>query len=124
MTRLVSFGSFMFLTFMLLFPAVAAAQGPGDERGVLVGVREDLTLDSSSSAVVVVAVQGRLTVAGHARLVVMVDGAVTLDGPAASVDTLVAVKSTVTLGPGTTVGTLRVLDFDRHAGPHGGCQQP
>jgi len=109
-TRLLSWVSIVALALMLAFPAVAAAQGPGDERGVLVGVREDLTLNAGSSASVVVAVQGHLTVSGHARLVVMVDGDVTLDGQAASVDTIVAVRATITLGPGTSVGTIRSLD--------------
>ncbi len=110
MTRLLSWVPILFLVSMLAFPAVAAAQGPGDERGVLVGVREGLTLDAGSSASVVVGVQGQVTVAGHARLLVMVDGDVSLTGSSASVDTLVAVRAHVTLGPGTTVGTIRALD--------------
>ena len=109
-TRLLSLGSILIVALMLLLPAVAVAQSPHDERGVLVGVREDLTLDATSSASVVVGVQGNVTVAGHARLVVMVDGSVALQGAAASVDTLVAIKSQVTLGPGTSVGTIRYLD--------------
>jgi hypothetical protein len=109
-TRLATLGSILIVALMLLLPAVAVAQSPHDERGVLVGVREDLTLDATSSASVVVGVQGNVTVAGHARLVVMVDGTVTLQGAAASVDTLVAIKSQVTLGPGTSVGTIRYLD--------------
>ncbi len=100
----------LFLALLLLFPAAAEAQTAGDERGVLVGVREDVTLGATSSAAVVVGVQGHLTVSGHARLVVMVDGEVTLEGSSASVENLVAVRATVTLGPGTTVGTIRALD--------------
>ena len=119
MTRLFPLESLLFMALMLLFPAAVAAQGPSQERGVLVGVREDLTLDSTASAAVVVGVQGNLTISGHARLVVMVDGAVTLDGPAASVETLVAIKSTVTLGPGTTVGTIRYPRLDPDAGSDG-----
>ena len=110
MTRILSLGSILFLLLMLALPAVAAAQGPGEERGVLVGVREDVSLDASSSATVVVGVQGKVTISGHARLVVMVDGDVILTGTAASVDTIVAVRAQVTLGPGTTVGTIRALD--------------
>jgi len=109
-TRLFPIGSVVFLALMMLFPAAVAAQGSSQERGVLVGVSEDLTLNATASAAVVVGVQGNLTISGHARLVVMVDGAVALDGPAASVETLVAVRATVTLGPGTTVGTIRYLD--------------
>jgi hypothetical protein len=109
-TRLLSWVPILFLVSLLAFPAVASAQGPGDERGVLVGVREALTLDAGSSASVVVGVQGQVTVSGHARLLVMVDGDVILTGTTASVDTLVAVRAHVTLGPGTTVGTIRALD--------------
>jgi len=109
-TRLLSVGSLLIMALMLLLPAVAMAQSPTDERGVLVGVREDLTLDATSSASVVVGVQGNVTVSGHARLVVMVDGDVALLGAAASVDTLVAIRAHVTLGPGTAVGTIRYLD--------------
>ena len=109
-TRLLSIGSLLIMALMLLLPAVAMAQSPTDERGVLVGVREDLTLDATSSASVVVGVQGNVTVSGHARLVVMVDGDVALLGAAASVDTLVAIRAHVTLGPGTAVGTIRYLD--------------
>ena len=110
MTRLLSFGSILVVALMMLLPAATLAQGHADERGVLVGVREDLTLDPTSSAAVVVGVQGDVTVSGHARLVVMVDGNVTLEGTAASVDTLVLIRAHVTLGPGTTVGTIRSLD--------------
>ena len=110
MTRLLSYGSVLIVALMLLLPAAAVAQSPRDERGVLVGVREDLTLDATSSASVVVGVQGNVTVSGHARLVVMVDGNVSLLGASASVDTLVAVRAHVTLGPDTTTGTIRYLD--------------
>ncbi len=110
MTRILSLGSILFLLLMLALPAVAVAQGPGEERGVLVGVREDVSLDATSSATVVVGVQGKVTISGHARLVVMVDGDVILTGTAASVDTIVAVRAEVTLGAGTTVGTIRALD--------------
>ena len=110
MTRLLSFGSFLVVALMLLLPAAVLAQGPTDERGLLVGVREDLSLDATSRAAVVVGVQGNVTVLGHARLVVMVDGSVSLEGPAASVDTLVAIRAHVDLGPGTSVGTIRYLD--------------
>jgi hypothetical protein len=110
LTRLLSVASVLIVALMLLLPAAALAQSPGDERGVLVGVREDLTLDATSSASVVVGVQGNVIVSGHARLLVMVDGSVTLQGAAASVDTLVAIRAHVTLGPGTTVGTIRSLD--------------
>ena len=111
LTRLSSLVAMFALVLLLVFPAVAAAQSPvGDERGVLFGVRDDLTLDAGSSASVVVAVQGHVTIAGHARVVFMVDGTVELQGTSASVDTLVAVRAHVKLGAGTTVGTLRALD--------------
>ncbi len=110
MTRLLSLGSMLIVALLLLLPAAALAQGPTDERGVLVGVREDLSLDATAKAAVVVGVQGNVTVLGHARLLVMVDGSVALEGPAASVDTLVAVRAHVDLGPGTSVGTIRYLD--------------
>ena len=111
LSRLSSLAAMFALVLLMVFPAVAAAQSPvGDERGVLFGVRDDLTLDAGSSASVVVAVQGHVTIAGHARVVFMVDGTVELQGTSASVDTLVAVRAHVKLGPGTTVGTLRALD--------------
>jgi hypothetical protein len=110
LTRLLSFVPIVFLALLLALPSVAAAQGPAKEVGVLVGVREDITLDATSSASAVVGVQSQVAISGHAKVVVVVDGTVTLTGPAASVDNMVAIKSSVILGPGTTVGSIRALD--------------
>ena len=67
------------------------------------------TLPAGEHADVIVEVQGTATIAGEANVVVVVDGTANLQG--AHVDSLVAIRSTVTLGPGTVVsGDVRTLN--------------
>lgn len=92
------------------------AIGPAD-NGVLVGVRNPVTLPSGATASAVIGVQAPVSISGHAKVVVIVDGPVMLTGSNASVDTLVLVRADATLGPGTTVGTIRTLSSTIHQDP-------
>jgi hypothetical protein len=53
-------------------------------------------------------VQGAASIAGEANVVIVVDGSANLQG--AHIDSLVAIRSPVTLGPGTMVTNVRTVD--------------
>jgi hypothetical protein len=92
-----------------LVPIVTAAETPLLHTGrVMVSVNGDVTLPAGEHADVVVVVQGTATIAGEANVVVVVDGAANLVG--ARVETVVGVRSPISLGPGTAVlGDVRTI---------------
>jgi hypothetical protein len=100
-------------TLLLLFAFSAATMAasptlPHTGR-VLVSVQGDVTLPAGEHADVVVVVKGTATILGEAGTVVTVDGAANLQG--ARTETIVAVRSAVTLGAGTVVlGDVRTFD--------------
>ena len=97
------------LAIWLIVPITLASDGTFPHTGrVLVSVKGDATLPAGEHADVVVVVQGTASIAGEANNVVVVDGAANLQG--AHVETLVAIRSPVTLGPGTTVTNVRTVD--------------
>ena len=91
-------------------PAVLAADPttPQNSR-VLVSVGGDVTLPAGDHADAVVVVNGTGTILGDATSVVVVNGALNVQG--ATVESIVAVRSPVTLGPGSVV-TKDVATFD------------
>jgi hypothetical protein len=113
MRRIASIAAALAVAFLLVTPAVLAADpSPGHDQ-VLLAVRGDVTLPADQTADVIVVVQGDARLAGTARTVVVVDGTATLD--AAHVDTLWAIRSTVELQPGTVVtGDVLTLDSTVH----------
>jgi hypothetical protein len=102
------------LVAFLIAPAALAGGTALPHTGrVLVSVQGDVTLPAGEHADVVVVVNGTATILGEANTIVTVDGAANLIG--ARAETLVAVRSAVTLGAGTVVlGDVRTLDATVH----------
>jgi hypothetical protein len=96
---------------LLLFVApAAAADGALQHTGrVLIATEGDLTVPAGEHADVVLVVNGTATVAGAVNTVVVIDGTAVLDG--ATAETVVAVRSPVSLEAGTVVlGQVHKLD--------------
>jgi hypothetical protein len=80
---------------------------------VLVSVGGDVTLPAGDQADVLVVVNGTATIEGDVRTLVTVEGSAILTG--ASVDTIVAVDSSVELNPGTVVtGDISTFESQVH----------
>jgi hypothetical protein len=102
MNRIVGAAAGLLLALLLLVPAVAAADPAVVHTGrVLISTEGDVTVPAGDSYDAVVVVNGDLTVAGDVNTVVVVDGNLTMTGAAA--ETVVAIRTPVTLGPGTVV---------------------
>lgn len=102
MKRLVGVVAALALIILIAAPAALAA-GPEHPRSgrVLISIGGDVTLAAAEQADVVLVVGGTATVAGEARTVVAIDGAARLTG--STVETVVAVRSPVSVGAGATV---------------------
>jgi hypothetical protein len=113
MRRLASIAAALAVAFLILVPAVIAADpSPGGDQ-VLVAVNGDVTLPAGQTADVVVVVKGTAHIAGTARTVVVVEGTAVADG--ARIDNLWAIRSTVELQPGSVVtGDVMTLDATVH----------
>jgi hypothetical protein len=91
-------------------PAVLAADPtPPQNNRVLVSVGGDVTLPAGDHADAVLVVNGTGTILGDATSVVVINGALNVQG--ATVESIVAVRSPVTLGPGSVVSK-DVATFD------------
>jgi hypothetical protein len=101
MKRLVGIAAAVPIAFVLLVPAVFAANPLPHTGRVLVSTGGDLTLPTGEHADVVVVVNGTATIQGEVNTIVVVNGAADLLG--ARTETLVAVRSPVELGSGTVV---------------------
>jgi hypothetical protein len=110
MKRIAGIAGGMFVALGMLVPIAIAADDSLPHTGrVIVSVKGDATLPAGEHADVVVVVQGTATINGEANVVVVVDGTANLQG--ARVNTVVGVRSPVTLGPGTVVlGDVRTLN--------------
>jgi hypothetical protein len=107
--RLVGIAAAVLIAFVLLVPAVFAANPLPHTGRVLVSTGGDVTLPAGEHADVVVVVNGTATIRGEVNTIVVVNGAADLLG--ARTETLVAVRSPVELGPGTVVqGDVQQLD--------------
>lgn len=105
-------GAALILTALAAPVALAAEPLPHDGR-VLISVEGDVTLPKGEHADAVVVVRGDATILGEANTVVAIDGAINLDG--ATVESIVAVRSPVNVGAGSTVlGDVRTLDATVH----------
>jgi hypothetical protein len=113
MKRLVGIAAAVPIAFVLLVPAVFAANPLPHTGRVLVSTGGDLTLPAGEHADVVVVVNGTATIQGEVNTIVVVNGAADLLG--ARTESLVAVRSPVELGPGTVVqGDVQQLDSVVH----------
>ena len=110
MKRVLAIGAALLLTLLFLAPVAFAADPStlASDR-VLVAVNGDITVPDGEHAGTVVVVRGTATINGDVNTIVVVDGVATLTG--ATADSIFAVRSTVNLGPGTTVlGDVRTVD--------------
>ena len=95
--------------FLLCVPSVLAADALPHSGRVLMAFGGDVTVPAGEHADAVIVVQGTATVAGEVNAIVVVDGTVVLKG--ARAESIVAVRSPVTLGEGTVVsGDVLTLD--------------
>ena len=110
MNRIAGIAGGLLLALGLVVPIALAANSALPHTGrVLVSVNGDVALPAGEHADVVVVVRGTATINGEANVVVVVDGAANLVG--ATVDTVVGIRSPITLGPGTVVlGDVRTVD--------------
>jgi hypothetical protein len=110
MRRMLGAGIGLLLTLILLVPAAVAADPSVAHTGrVLIATDGDITVPAGEQADAVIVVNGTATIEGDVNAVVVVDGTAVLTG--AAVETLVSIRSPVTLGPGTVVkGDLFKLD--------------
>jgi hypothetical protein len=109
MTRITGIAIAMLLMLFVLVPVGIAADPavPGDR--VLMSFNGDVDLPAGQYADVVLVVNGTATIEGDVGTLVAINGGAVLTGAAA--ETVVAVESTVTLGPGTVVsGDVRTLN--------------
>ncbi len=86
---------------VLIMPEIAYAQGGDDDKGILVRVNGDVTLDADEQANVVAAINGDALIAGSADFVLVVDGKARLAG--ARVKNLVVVRGQADLAANTLV---------------------
>jgi hypothetical protein len=93
---------FVLVAMAISAPAALAADPSLSHSGrVLISSDGDITVPAGDQADVVVVVNGTATIEGDVNVVVVVDGTANLTG--AMAETVVAIRSPVTLGPGTVV---------------------
>jgi hypothetical protein len=113
MNRLVGLAASLLVAFVLLVPAVLAADSLQHTGRVLVSTEGDITVPAGEHADVVVVVNGVATIRGEVNTVVIVDGSATFLG--ARTETIVAVRSPVELGTDTVVlGDVMTFDSVVH----------
>jgi hypothetical protein len=100
----------MLLAFLFFSPVAVAADPSLSHTGrVLISTGGDLSIPAGEHADAVVVVNGTVTIAGEVNTVVVVDGAANLVG--ARTESVVAVRSPVTVGAGSVVlGDVMKLD--------------
>jgi hypothetical protein len=97
------------IAFTLFVPAVLAADPLPQTGRVLVSTEGDVTLPAGEQADLVVVVNGSATIEGDVNTLVVIDGSASLLG--ARIETIVAVRSPIELGPDTVVlGDVLTLD--------------
>ena len=111
MRRIFGLAGGLLLAWMLLVPAVIAADPNLPHTGrVLVSVGGDIVLPAGEQADAVVVVNGNAVIKGTVNTLVVVDGSALLSG--ATAETIVAVRAPVTLGQDTVVrGDVMTFDF-------------
>lgn len=103
MKRLFAVAASMLLAFLVFSPVVFAADPsvlPHNGR-VLISTGGDVTVPAGDHADAVIVVKGTATIGGEVNTIVVVDGAANLTG--ARTESVIAVRSPVTIGPGTIV---------------------
>lgn len=109
MKRLVGIAGAVLIALVVLAPVALAADPTPQTGRVLVSTEGDFTLAADDQADVVVVVNGTGTILGQANTVVVVDGSLDLQG--ARIETVLAVRSPVEIGPDSVVlGDVLTLD--------------
>lgn len=109
MKRFLGIAGAVLVAFVLLAPAVLAADELRHTGRVLVSTEGDLTLPAGEHADLVVVVRGTATIQGEANTIIVVDGSVDLLG--ATTETVFAIRSPVEIGPDSVVlGDVMKLD--------------
>lgn len=110
MKKLIGIGGALVLALGILVPVALAADGALPHTGrVLVSVQGDVAVPAGEQADVVVVVNGHGAIAGQVNTVVVIDGSVDLAG--ATVESIVAVRSPVNIGPDSVVrGDVMTVD--------------
>ena len=101
MTRALGILGAILLSTLLLVPFALAADPAAPDGKVLVAFNGDISVPAGDTAEAVIVMNGTATILGSVDTVIAIGGAAELQG--ATVHTVVAVGSPVTLGPGTTV---------------------
>jgi hypothetical protein len=102
MKRLFAVAASMLLAFLVFSPVVFAADPSLPHNGrVLISTGGDVTVPAGEHADAVIVVKGTATIDGEVNTIVVVDGAANLTG--ARTESVIAVRSPVTIGPGTVV---------------------
>ncbi|MFQ5966329.1 MAG: hypothetical protein ACE5MI_01815 [Acidimicrobiia bacterium] len=89
------------LALVLVVPTAALAQSGEEDEGVLIRIGGDAVLGSGEETGLALVIRGDLTVEGTSETVVVVNGTASLEG--ATVETLVVVSGEAVLGDGTVV---------------------
>jgi hypothetical protein len=109
MKRILAIAGAMLIVLLFLVPAALAAEPMPQTGRVVISTQGDITIPAGEQADVVLVINGTATIAGEVNTVVAVDGAANLTG--ARVETVIAVRSPVTLGDGAVVqGDVMTLD--------------
>jgi hypothetical protein len=109
MKRFLGLVALLLLVLTALAPAALAAEPLADSGRVLVSTQGDVTIPAGDQADVVVVVEGTANVQGVVNTLVVVEGSANLAG--ATVETVVAVRSTVEVDGGTVVyGEIQTFD--------------
>lgn len=110
MKRLLVMAATMLLAALFFSPVVLAADPELPHNGrVLISTGGDVSIPAGEHADAVVVVNGTATIAGEVNTIVVVDGAANLTG--ARTESVVAVRSPVTVGAGSVVfGDIMKLD--------------
>ncbi len=101
MKRLLGIVGSMLITLIILVPVAFAADELPQTGRVLIAVGGDMTVPAGEHVDAVLVIGGTATILGEVNTVISVDGAADLRG--ATVETVVAVGSSVSVGDGTTV---------------------
>jgi len=109
MKRIIAIAGAMLIVLLFLAPAALAADPMRQTDRVLISTQGDVTIPAGEYADVVLVVNGTANVAGEVKTIVAIDGAANLTG--ARAETVIAIRSPVTLGEGTVVvGDVMTLD--------------
>jgi hypothetical protein len=109
MKRLAGIVGAMLILFLIAVPVAIAADPLPQTGRLIISTEGDVTVAAEEQADLVIVTGGTATIEGTVNALLVVDGVADLTG--ATVDSIVAVRSPVTVGPGSVVlGDVRTVD--------------